>query len=192
MSYKEWERKLLQQLNALPKNERVSIADYYREMYGDKQDLGLTDEEILQEFGTPEACANKILSEAQAEATSLEKPLREHKNKISVAYIAGVVFFTLLIILPLASVAVSAVASLAIGAICGVIFILAGVAYCVLAPFMAISGVGAAGITAHIGMGIAGCGVGLLLFVGFYLLTKHAAIWCMKALGFIYGRRKRQ
>ena len=191
MSYKEWERKLLRQLAVLSKNERLSIADYYREMYGDKKDLGLTDEEILQEFGEPESCARKILSE-ERESISSAKTRSARVNKISVAYIVGVAFFTLILILPLVCVGIAVVASFAAGVACGVIFVLAGVAYIVFAPFMAISGVSVAGITAHIGTGIAGCGVGLLAFVGFYLLTKYTAIGLMKGLGFIYGRRKRQ
>ena len=191
MSYKEWERALLKQLTVLPKNERLSITDYYREMYGDKQDLGLTDEEILQEFGSPEACAKKILSEARETGSSAKTP-SERKAKPSVAYIVGVVFFTLILILPLAGVGVALVAVLASGVVCGAVCALAGVAYTVFAPFTSLSGVGAAGITAHIGTGVCLCGVGLMLFVLFFLLTKYTSILLTKWFRVLYGRRKRQ
>ncbi len=192
MTYKEWERRLLKNLKSLPKNERQSLADYYREMYGDKQDLGLTDEEILQEFGTPEACAEKILSE-EREAFSLPENKRtERKDEVSVASIVGIAFASLIVIVPLACVWAALVASFGAVTFSGVIFALAGVAYIVLAPFMAMGGLGGAAITAHIGTGIAMCGVGLLLFVGFYLLTKYTAIGLGKALTFIYGGRKKQ
>lgn len=192
MTYKEWERRLLKNLKSLPKNERQAIADYYREMYGDKQDLGLTDEEILQEFGMPEACATKILSE-EREAFSLPENKRtKRKDGASFASIVGIAFATLLIIVPITCVWAALVASFGAVTFSGAIFALAGVAYTVLAPFMAMGGLGGAAITAHIGTGIALCGIGLLLIVGFMLLTKYTAIGLGKTLTFIYGRRKRQ
>lgn len=192
MTYKEWERRLLKNLKILPKTERRSIADYYREMYGDKCDLGLSCEEILQEFGAPEACATKILSEEREEPSPSKNNRTKRKNGVSVAYIVGIVFASLIVIAPLACVWAALVASFGAVTLSGAIFVLAGIAYTVLAPLMLSSGVGVAAITAHIGTGIALCGIGLILFVGFMLLTKYTAIGLGKALTFIYGRRKEQ
>lgn len=192
MTYKEWERRLLKNLKSLPKNERQSIADYYREMYGDKCDLGLSCEEILQEFDTPEACAEKILSEEREELSPPKNNRTKRKDKPSVASIVGIAFATLLIIAPITCVWAALVASFGAVTLSGAIFTLAGVAYTVFAPFMAIGGLGGAAITAHIGTGIALCGIGLLLIVGFMLVTKYTAIGLGKTLTFIYGRRKEQ
>jgi hypothetical protein len=54
---------------------------------------------------------------------------------------------------------------------------------------MAIDGVGLSAIIAHMGMGIAAIGVGLLLFDAFIYLTKYSYKWLAKSLVFIYKRR---
>ena len=63
MSYREWESALMQALKGLPTAECIKITSYYREIYGDKLDAGITEEEIVAEFGDPVACAKKIMLE---------------------------------------------------------------------------------------------------------------------------------
>lgn len=193
MTYKEWERKLLKELKVLPKNEKKEIADYYKEMYGDKLDSGLSEEDILTEFGSPESCAARILSESDgagsATTGSGEQAEKGVRSGTSVASVLGAAVLSLLLILPLACVGLFVIAIFGATTFGGAIVALAGVAYVIFGPFMTLGG---AAITAHIGLGLACCGVGLLLFALFFVLTKYAAIGCYKALVFIYGRRKRQ
>ena len=61
MTYNEWERELLRYLKGLPKKERDEVADYYREMHGDKFDAGMTDEQIIKKFGEPKLVTSSPL-----------------------------------------------------------------------------------------------------------------------------------
>ena len=47
----QWDKKLKKQLAFLPKDEREKIVAYYDELYYDKRDAGIAEEEILREFG---------------------------------------------------------------------------------------------------------------------------------------------
>lgn len=183
MTYKEWEKKLINFLQPLPKEERLAAAEYYREMYGDKLESGSTPEEILQEFGEPSACAERILSE---NGMSLPKGKREQS---SLASWVGIFFLTILIIIPIYAVAFSIVLTFAAMVVGGAAIALAGAVYVVYSPFMAISGVGFPAVIAHMGMGFAAAGLGLLLFIAFIYLTKYSYKWTAKSLVLIYKRR---
>ena len=183
MTYKEWEKKLLKYLNPLSSEERMAAVEYYREMYGDKLETGASHEKILQEFGEPSACAERILNE---NGFSLPKPKQTNN---SVAWWAGIILLTLIIIIPIYSALFSVVVVFAAMVIASAAIALAGVIYAIYSPFMAIDGVGLSAIIAHMGMGIAAIGVGLLLFVAFIYLTKYSYKWLAKSLVFIYKRR---
>lgn len=228
MTQKEWEKKLKRFLSPLPKAEQNQIVEYYREMYGDKRDAGLSEAEILAEFGDPQVCAGRMISE-NADTSERSKPASEPKTEnayhapvggeaqpvgnpylqanaaanetparyvsasgYSVGEIVGIVFFTLLILLPLAIVAASVV--ITFGAICGagVGIAIGGVAFTLSCPFHGLLGLGGAAIVANVGIGLAMIGAGLVLFVGFFYATKYTAIAVGAACKFIYQRRKRQ
>ena len=61
MKKKVWERRFLKTLKPLSKDERYSALAYYQELYDDKTESGICEEEILREFGEPERCAYRIL-----------------------------------------------------------------------------------------------------------------------------------
>ena len=63
MKKKTWEKQLVKLLKALPYAERQSVLNYYNEIYSDKIEAGMAEEEIIAEFGFPEDCAARILSE---------------------------------------------------------------------------------------------------------------------------------
>ena len=52
MKYIEWRDELEYYLGALEKTERDRILAYYSEMYADRRDGGLTEEEAVEQFGT--------------------------------------------------------------------------------------------------------------------------------------------
>ena len=191
MTWKEWEIRLLESLQTLSLEERAKIAEYYQEMYGDKLDAGLSEAEIIKEFGDPCLCAEKILSENATEKQEQSPPPAPpaKREKAPVSSIIGTVFFTLLVMLPVGAIAVSIVITLGAIALSGAVISLAGIVYTCAAPFGGMSG---SGTLAHMGIGIAASGIGLLLAIGFSLATYYSVLGCRKAIIAIYAWRKQQ
>ncbi len=183
MTKKIWERNFLKALYPLPEKERKKMLAYYQELFLDKLEAGESEAEILQKFGSPEACAKKILEE-QYDGV----PMPKETKRFSVGVIVGLFFLTLLLIIPLASGAVAVVSSFAVCSLTGAVCIVGGIFYSLLSPFLMV-GMSGAGIVAQIGLGITLSGVGTLVCVGFFFLTKYSAIGVWKALKFIYARR---
>lgn len=184
MTYKEWEKKLLKYLTPLPKEERDAAVEYYREMYGDKLDAGEPTEKILQEFGEPRACAERILNE-----NGKTLPKSSFLGEVSVAWLVGMFFLTALLILPLLAVAISIIAAFASAVVAGAACAVGGAMYVVYSPFMALTGLGFGAVIAHMGVGFALCGVGALLFAAFIPLTKYSCKYLVKGVIYIYTRR---
>ena len=190
MTQKAWEKALLKQLKSLPKAERNVAIEYYREIYGDKLDAGYSEEEILEEFGSPEACATCILSEDTGEAAEVERiPTPSFRDNYSIAWIVGMFFFTILLILPLTFVALSLIIAFGITSLSGFIVVIAGIALTVGSPFFSLSGALFPSVVTGMGIGICGIGIGAVLFTAFFFATKYLTIWSYKALKFIYIRR---
>ena len=185
MTKKNWEKRLLSNLRPLQRDERKKILDYYREIYSDKAEAGYSEAEILAEFSSPEECATRILAGENVQPT-LQK--RERRN-LSPAEMVGMFFLSLLLILPLAATAFALIVSFFALSVSGVAVAIAGVVYAIGTPLLFIGSLPAAGCFAHLGIGIAACGVGCLLFVAFAPLGKYLAIGTGKALRFIYKGR---
>ena len=185
MTEKHWEKQLTRHLSTLPKNERKQVIDYYREMYGDKKEAGFTEADILAEFGSPEECATRILAGGNAQST----PKKQTKRSASPAAIVGMVFATLILIVPLAAMAFALIASFFAVSVSGAVVAIAGLIYAIGSPIFCIGSLSAAGVVAHFSIGIASCGVGCLLFVAFKPLTKYLAIGTGKALKTLYQGR---
>ena len=183
MTLKEWEKKLKKHLKKLPKQEQTEIISYYREMYGDKLDAGHTNAEILHEFGLPEDCAARILAEEHPEEINLHAS-KKTNNGPSVAYIVGMIFFTLIIILPLSIAALGVIISFGAASLSGCVASLMGIVIILWSPFQF---TGVAAIMAGVSIGIIAIGIGMILFVTFWLATKYIAIGTVKALRMIYG-----
>ena len=188
MTYIEWEERFLKTLKPLDVKERERLKEYYREMYEEKLSEGKTEEIILEEFGTPESVAYRILAE-NSEQISNEPEIQESKFKYSIKdksieYI-GLIFLSLFLIIPLTAVAVSVIVSLGAVSFSGIAMSLSGVLAILVVPFIGIENVGAI-----LGLLIALIGIGLLIFVGFYYLTKYTSILLYKCLKAIYIRSK--
>ncbi len=183
MTYQEWENRFRNALMDLPETERNTALEYYQEMYGDKLDAGIAETEILQEFGSPEACAEKIFTENAGEDAEYQAYLAKQKNKANgnahakqkskVARLVGGIAFTVFAGIPLSALLLVAIASLSALCIGGGAAFLGGFVYIFLSLF---SGATAAGITAHVGIGLSSIGVGVLLATAFFLATKATAI----------------
>ena len=143
----------------------------------------------MKEFGDPETCAQKILSEENGEVFA-ETKQKTVQTGYSVGAIVGLACMTILLIIPLYAVLVAVVAAFASGVAAGVAFVIGGGAYTLVSPFFyGINGAPVGGVIANMGCGIAMAGVGLLLFVGFYFATKYTATFSIKLFKAIYFRR---
>jgi uncharacterized membrane protein len=185
MKKKAWEGQLKRLLWPLSPDERQSALTYYNEMYSDKIEAGMSEEEIIAEFGFPEDCAERILTESNPD--KIKRLIAE--RPFSVVEIIGLALVTLILIIPLATVAFSLIVSFAAVAISGVVVAFAGVLYAVLSPFL-VWGSGAATCFAHVAVGIACCGVGLIMCALFFWLTKYTAIGTKETLQWIYSKRR--
>ena len=67
MNFESWISELKSLLTSSD-SEAQEIIDYYKEIYGDKKDAGLSDQEILAEFGSPSECVAKIRESESASA----------------------------------------------------------------------------------------------------------------------------
>ena len=106
MTYEQWEAKLKELLADASEEEINEAVGYYKEIYSDKKDAGLSDEEILREFGTPEDCAGRIsvYDEPENNAKEAEMPkekefgLKDFMTKFKVPFttsVVGAVFFAI-------------------------------------------------------------------------------------------------
>lgn len=70
MTKQNWFLELRRILSILPDTERIKAEEYYKELYEDKQDAGLSEEEILRSFGTPYQVASTVIEEYAKENPS--------------------------------------------------------------------------------------------------------------------------
>ena len=90
MKKSEFERQLLSKLGSLPKAERIKVVDYYNELYLDKIENGLGEEQIVAEWGSPAEAAAKVIAEdgeinfgpSGTDKTSSGKDLKKEDDKI--------------------------------------------------------------------------------------------------------------
>ena len=212
MKYREFEAELYGALGDMSAKEKIEIISYYEEMFSEKREMGMSEDEILREFGTPEECAKRVMNEISAEIDknaeeeantkeAQENPICGKKEKkaeengkkvaarVTFSSIIGTILFTLLLAIPLAAVLFSIVVSFGAVAIVSAATTLAGVLYVIYCPITPLSGIAAQGIIAHIGVGIVAAGVGALLFAVFYLLTKYSAVLSYRLMIYIYRRK---
>ncbi len=187
MTYKKWERKLKKELSSLPKTERERVLEYYREMHDEMASNGRSDEGIIAELGSPESCARKTLSEEgyAPERIGERRTVSSAKTGHSVAEVIGLFFATVLLVLPIGSALFAVLVSFAAVCVSGAAVGVAGLLGAIVYPIVA-----GGGVTAAIGAGagLAASGVGLILFVVFFLITKYTAIILFKIFKAIYKR----
>lgn len=178
MTYRQWEKAFRKRLSRLPEEERERALGYYAELYGDKLDAGVSESEIVREFGDPKAAADKIIEESAETASAQGKTVRARTAGDTAARAAAVLLF-LFVGLPLLAVLFSLAVAGAALFLSGFAVILAGVAHVVY--FLAqLYMYGGAGYVAQIGIGLAAAGVGAMLVPLFLCCTKWLFIACGK------------
>ena len=213
MTYAKWESEFQKCINSLPQKEKDEIIGYYREIYADKREAGLSDEEIIKNFGEPMLAAAKILMENAAEEkdsqeAEAEKPPVEEKKaevptksdptasrtggKITVASVVGWFFLIILLIIPFVAVLFSALAAVASVMVAGFAIAVSGVVLTVASPFAFFLGYTGLGVLATLGAALAMVGVGIILFETFYIITKYFAFAYLKLVRYFLKRRKQK
>lgn len=213
MTYVQWESEFQKCIGSLPQKEKDEIIGYYREIYADKREAGLTDDEIIKNFGEPMLAAAKILMENSSEEVDTqeaavdESPAEEKKTedsprptspaprssrKITVASVVGWFFLLILFIIPLAAVLFSAFASVAAVTVSGLAMAVSGVILAVASPFAFFLGYTGLAVLATLGAALTLVGVGIILFEIFYVITKYFAFACIKLVRYFLKRRKQK
>lgn len=76
MTKYEWERELKKHIAVLPKSEQTKIFDYYNEIFEDRIEAGMRENDIIYEFGNPFDVAQKILADYRYDETETVRPPR--------------------------------------------------------------------------------------------------------------------
>ena len=181
MTYKQWESELIRYLNDIPASEKHEACEYYREIFSDKFDAGIEENKILEEFGEPRNCAERILSERADNDIKDEKPHkasaapapRVQKKSFSVAKWTGIFFLATLVVIPLASAIVSVIAAFGAVAVVTAALIIGGILGTLASPLAFILGYTGWGVLSAAGTCLAVAGAGALLFPAFFLITKY-------------------
>lgn len=86
MTKYEWESELRKNIHRLPDEEIRKVLEYYGELFADKAERGLSETEIVAQFGNPVDVADKILSEYEGELKPAEPvavPPAQQSKKLS-------------------------------------------------------------------------------------------------------------
>ncbi len=131
----EYLKQLKRHLSPLERDERNKIIEYYSELISDKLESGITEQEVLKQFGEPKELAAKILSESHDH----EKHTEHSDGKLSVGRIIGFSILIPFVIIALAVLYVLAVsfALAAVGCQLGGVFYFLG-SFFVLAKDLAV------------------------------------------------------
>ena len=203
MTYKQWEAELLKNLVDIPDAETRAACEYYREIFGDKFDAGIEENKILEEFGSPKLCADRILSEKVEPVVSesekpkaavkerTKEPSTKEKISFSISKWVGIFFLVTLIIIPFASALVSVIAAFGAVAFTMAAMVVAGALGTIASPFTLLLGYTGWGALGAAGTCLAVAGVGALLYPPFYFLTKYSIVSSLKLAKYAIGRCKK-
>ena len=197
MTFREWEKQFKKALKGISTQEKQTALEYYRELYGDKIDAGCSPEDAVAQFGNPVDCAQNIVAEnAPANKKDNSATIVPQKNsKVSmhsVSIIIGMVFLTLLVIIPVFASLVATVASFGASAIACAICAVACLLLVFIYPvYLIIYGASWGGVVANLGMCLAGAGICSILAIGLFFATKYATIWSIKLFKRIYFKGDR-
>lgn len=198
MTYRKWEDTLLLHLGEIPESERREACEYYREIFGDKYDAGIDENKILEQFGDPKICAERILAERDESASkeystkkiNATQSSRKPAKKFSISKWVGIFFLTTLVVIPLACVIISVIAAFAAVDIAAAALIIGGIIGTLASPLSFILGYTGWGVLSAAGTCLAVAGAGALLFPAFFIITKYSVISAIKLTKYAIGRCK--
>ena len=61
MTYNEWRDELKKNLLNVSEREKQRVLDYYAEAYADRREAGLSERQVIEDFGAPYDAAQRIL-----------------------------------------------------------------------------------------------------------------------------------
>jgi len=171
MNKRDFEKELEQRLSSASADERKRVLDYYSELYDEKYELGLREEEIIKSFGNPDKIAADVLGESvfnrQVQKVKDRTSSLFSKKSFLMLYFA-LFFITIPMTIALLSLVLAAGIIMASGIftviLCGVVFVVAGPVYAGFGVYTMISTDAAAGL-AQVGVGFGILAAGLLLFL---------------------------
>ena len=209
MTYKEWEAELKLYLKSIDPEQSNEIIGYYREIYNDKLDAGVSEESILKDFGNPIFAAAKIIKENEddegerkeetkkGEEAVTPRPVstpatpKKKTDGISVAVIVGWFFLTVLVLIPLFATLIGVIASLAAITVSGGAMVIAGALAAIVSPALFIFDYTVSGVLIIFGGALATAGLGFFILVSFYFITKYTVVSCYKVAKWIFKRRNK-
>ncbi len=175
MTKHEFLSALQRRLSSLPADDIEKTLQYYSEMIDDMKESGMSEADAVASLGPIDDIAGSVLSdrpEGEREAT----PKRERRKLSVIAIIlialGSPVWLSLLaaVLSVVFSVAVS-VLSVFIAFYASAVALIAVGATAIVLMFLAFSGGAMAVGVVNLGLGLAGLGFGVLLFIGTYFLT---------------------
>ncbi len=185
MTYKEWEAQLEERLRGARRNDISGILNYYREMYGDKHEAGLSDEEIIAEFGTPVECAERIKQDSPEIMPGVSDRWRK------VFSWAMKIALAVFIIIPMLGTLLTGIATLAACILGGVAVALGGVGVVIYSVVMLFMGSAINTVLILFGLGMAMAGGGAMICIGFFFMTRYAIISVQKIANYYIEEKKR-
>lgn len=209
MTKNEWIAELKKNTEKLPSEEQNKILEYYEELFSDKTESGMDEEEIINEFGNPRDVAEKLLNESSAEEEKTaapqenikdgntssdskkteEKPKEEYKppvyEKKKRSTGSTLAFITLLLLFGFVGLGIL-IAVWAV--ILSVVVVGASAAFAGIVQFFVSftlfnSGIGAA--LAQLGISIFAAGIGFIILANAKSLSK-IAIWVSRKIYYIF------
>ena len=79
MTYNEWRDELKKNLLNVSEREKQRVLDYYAEAYADRREAGLSERQVIEDFGAPYDAAQRILLNFYD--NSDEEPCRDRFEK---------------------------------------------------------------------------------------------------------------
>ncbi len=184
MTKKEFLKKLKRGLAPMGGYERQQALDYYDEMIDDRIESGKTEEEAVDELGSPESVVEKTLREAGIDADKSGSFFKDDKGNVKTGWVV-----VLIVGAPLWFGLACGLFGLALGLFCGALGLIAGiVGACVgmVAGGAASVGFGIYTLFFDFGSGLMCIGGGLTVFALGVLCS--VGVWLLLKRGFGYIR----
>ena len=186
MTTKKWLKEFESYLK-LKRAERKKIVEFYAEVIADKRESGQTDEEIISSLGNPYDVAVKVMEESgitvikKGETVKKKVVILDEAKKLPLWAIITLVFFGVIIGLPLLAVVFSLAITCFALAFSGVAIAVSCAIGSVVSLFIAIFNPAMNGF-AIFGGTLAATGVGILMAILFGYLSKLIIKMCKSLL----------
>ena len=183
LTYKEWEDALVAGLHGASKNDVSGILNYFREIYGDKRDAGVSDEDIIAEFGAPDECLERIKNKSPEMFCATG-----YKWSVVFSYLKRIAL-AVFILMPVCVTLVAGMLALVVCMLGGAVVSLGGIAVGVTCVLNIFSGVAVTTVFARFGIGMAMVGGGALISIGFFFMVKYVVTSAQKTIKYYIEKK---